>query len=452
MGNSNPKPGKLSKNSKRWPSTQTQFSISSNVSSFSVYSASRGWSRSSRRRWKENADDVAARDVSKTFSTYSASSSASRPWSRSSTRRRWKEGGAASPNAEESVADASKTFWPVAVVEAMFLPEFPIKVKVDEMSFQVVETIARGAFGKVVRVVKKDTKRSYAMKILSKAQVIVESAVQQCKDEVSIQVMCKDHPFVVGCQFYWQNRKRLFLVSEFIPNGELLILWKTHGRLPESVAKLYLAELAYTLDYLHNTGVVYRDLKMENILLDNDGHIQLIDFGLAKWLSQGNRTRTICGTIQYMAPEILRAESYTHAVDWWSLGVITYALMTGHFPVERVADHTLMSDLVAHFDYTLCADNFSYEAIQCLRRLLCKDPVKRLQSLYHLRWEPFMRTVDIDVIHEKKISPLRVLKEYHEAKKKSSSTQEEESEEEFSEDIDDFEDFQWIGNSMAAVY
>ncbi|KAG8224074.1 hypothetical protein J437_LFUL001151 [Ladona fulva] len=261
----------------------------------------------------------------------------------------------------------SKTAWPVSYIESIFFPEFKRKSQVTDCEFKVVETISKGAFGKVYKVID-DGGTEYALKILSKAQIIGDNALKQVKDEVRIQSMCGHHPFIVSCPYYWQSKKQLFIVTSYIPGGELLKLWYTYGSFPENVVRIFIAEIALALDFLHNAGVIYRDLKLENILLDHEGHIQIIDFGLAKWLKYGSRTNTICGTLQYMgdnalkqvkdevriqsmcghhpfivscpyywqskkqlfiAPEILRMESYTHSVDWWSLGVIAFCLLQG---------------------------------------------------------------------------------------------------------------------------
>ncbi|XP_071447055.1 serine/threonine-protein kinase S6KL isoform X2 [Hetaerina americana] len=223
---------------------------------------------------------------------------------------------------------SSKTPWPVSFIESIFFPEFKKKCHVTALEFQVVETISKGAFGKVSKVIDSEGKE-YALKILSKAQIIADNAIKQVKDEVMIQSMCGHHPFIVNCPFFWQSKKQLFIVSTFIPGGELLRLWNNYGPLPEEVVKIIIAEIALALDFLHNAGVIYRDLKLENILLDADGHVQIIDFGLAKWLKYGSRTNTMCGTLQYMAPEILRMKPYNHSVDWWSLGVICFSLLQG---------------------------------------------------------------------------------------------------------------------------
>ncbi|XP_049939534.1 serine/threonine-protein kinase S6KL [Schistocerca serialis cubense] len=251
-------------------------------------------------------------------STYSVS----RPWSRVS-RRRWNNSTLTDP------LEASKTAWPVPYIEAAFLPEFKIKGDVTENSFEVLDTISSGAFGKVYLACKRDTNQKYALKILSKSQILSQNAVEQVKDEVRIQSICGHHPFIVNCPYFWQNRKRLFIVTDYIAGGELLRICQDYGPLPEELVKVYVAEIALALDFLHNAGIIYRDLKLENLLLDEEGHLKLIDFGLAKWLKYGSRTTTICGTIQYMAPDIVSMEPYGHAVDWWSLGVIMCCLLTG---------------------------------------------------------------------------------------------------------------------------
>lgn len=366
MGNNQNKSVKIAPLDKKWHSTQSQFSFSSVHSGLSVASVQRPWSRTSRRRWRQST----------LLNSY----------------------------------EASKTAWPVRYIESIFLPEFSIRGEVDESHFHIEEEIARGAFGSVLRVKKKNTGKIYAMKVLSKARVIMENAIQQCKDEVTIQSLLGHHPFIVQCQYHWQNRKELFIVTEYVTHGELLSLWKKYGRFSEELVRLYIAELALAIDFLQNTGVIYRDLKMENILIDQEGHLQLIDFGLAKWLSMGMRANTICGTIRYMAPEILSMKPYTHAVDWWSLGIIMYALLAGQYPIESGRDHTRMHKLVENCDYKLpsfCSD----KANNVVKKLLCKDPSKRLQHLYNLKREQFFKKMDFDAVLERRISPLMLLKQ-----------------------------------------
>lgn len=220
--------------------------------------------------------------------------SASRPWSRVS-RRRWNDSTLTNP------LEASKTAWPVAYKESIFLPEFPISSDLLQKDFEIKETIAKGAFGQVYKVNKVTEDKDYALKVLSKAQVLGDNAVRQVKEEARIQSACGHHSFIAGAVSRWQTKKRLYIVSEFIPCGELLALLDRYKVFPEELVKIFVAEIAVAIDFLHNAGVIYRDLKPENILLDNSYHIKLIDFGLSKWVSIGSRTTTLCGTLQYMA-------------------------------------------------------------------------------------------------------------------------------------------------------
>ncbi|KAM3965387.1 ribosomal protein S6 kinase like isoform 1-T1 [Aphomia sociella] len=225
--------------------------------------------------------------------------SASRPWSRVS-RRRWNESTLKNP------LEASKTAWPVAHKESIFLPEFPITTELLQKDFQIEDTIAKGAFGQVYKVKKVSEDREYALKVLSKAQIVNQNAIRQVKEEARIQTACGHHSFIAGAVSRWQTKKRLYIVSEYIPGGELLALLDKYGKLPEELVKIFVAEIAIALDFLHNAGVIYRDLKPENILLDSNYHIQLVDFGLSKWLSIGSRTTTLCGTLKYIAWDLTR--------------------------------------------------------------------------------------------------------------------------------------------------
>ncbi len=168
----------------------------------------------------------------------------------------------------------------------------------------------------MIKVSSINDKQIYAMKIMSKSQIVKDNAVQQVKgkfynkkkqfsikfliflDEVTIAQSCLSHPFIVHTHYYWQSRRYLYIITDYVENGELLSLWLRIRRFPEIIVKIYIAQVAMVLDYLHNKGIIYRDVKMENILLDENGNIKIIDFGLSKWLPLGQRTTTICGTLQ----------------------------------------------------------------------------------------------------------------------------------------------------------
>lgn len=220
-----------------------------------------------------------------------------RPLSRVSRRRR----------KESTAADArllARTCWPVSNAESLFLPHFPVDCNAVHR-FHFVGHVANGAFGKVHRV--RRASEDFALKVLSKSEIINCNAIRQLKDEVDIQTICGHHPFIAKCLNYWQSKTKVFLLSNFYANGELFQRFK---KFPIDLVRLYIAEIALALDFLHQAGVIYRDLKPENVLFDQDYHVRLIDFGLSKWLSIGSRTRTLCGTLQYMGKSSLYA-SYT---------------------------------------------------------------------------------------------------------------------------------------------
>lgn len=299
----------------------------------------------------------------------------------------------------------ANTNYPVFIHETLFLPEFSVKGKVTEADFEILDVISRGAFGHVIKVRRKqanieinsnnesavdDNETAYAMKIMWKSQIIRDRALQQVKDEVTIASSCSDNPFIVKTWWYWQSKRFLYIITSFIDNGELLSLWLKLHHLPERLVALYTIEMSLILDYLHNKGIIYRDIKMENILLDQNGHIKLIDFGLSKWLKLGEKTTTICGTIQYMGPEILSVEPYTHAVDWWSLGILIYALLSGEYPLNAAKDHIEMCKKVSSHTFELNSTIHSHAACALVRRLLCKNPYKRLKSLNEIKNEEFL--------------------------------------------------------------
>ncbi|KAK4874731.1 hypothetical protein RN001_014091 [Aquatica leii] len=296
-----------------------------------------------------------------------------------------------------------KTIWPLSQLKLLFLPDFPVNSTTTEHSFKILEEIGSGSFGKVYRAIHLDTKTTFALKVLSKSQIIQEDAVKQVKTEVHIQRVCGHHAFIVSCPYHWQSRTLLYIVSDYIEGGELYKLLKLHYTLPLSVVQLYTAEIALALDFLHNAGVVHRDLKPENILLDKDGHVCLIDFGLAKWLPYGNKTRRVCGTLQYMAPEVLRFEEYGHAVDWWSLGVIACLMITGQYP--KVIGENGANQKIKLPDVFL-----EVPVRDLLLRLLEIDPTKRLRSIRTLQTIALYKGYNWDDVKTKKISPNELLK------------------------------------------
>lgn len=200
--------------------------------------------------------------------------------------------------------ERKKTVWPLTQLIQLFMPDFQYKSTISDRNFIVLREVGCGSFGKVYKVQELKTNSIFALKVLSKSQVIQDDAIEQVKNEVHIQSICGHHTFIINAPYRWQSRSHLYIVSDYAEGGELFELLKSYLILPTALIKLYLAEIALALDFLHNAGIIHRDLKPENILLDQDGHIQVTDFGLAKWLSYGCTTRQVCGTFQYMGMTI----------------------------------------------------------------------------------------------------------------------------------------------------
>ncbi|NP_001391751.1 ribosomal protein S6 kinase-related protein isoform 7 [Mus musculus] len=203
-----------------------------------------------------------------------------------------------------------------------------------------------------------------------------------------------NHPFVHSLGDSWQGKQHLFIMCSYC-SMDLYSLWSTVGWFPEDSIRLFAAELVLVLCYLHDLGIIHRDVKMENILLDERGHLKVTDFGLSRHLSQGARAYTICGTLQYMAPEVLSGGPYNHTADWWSLGVLLFSLATGKFPVAAERDHVAMLASVAHCESEIPA-SINQELSLLLHELLCQNPLHRLRYLHHFQVHPFFRGVAFD--------------------------------------------------------
>ena len=202
--------------------------------------------------------------------------------------------------------------------------------------FELLKVIGMGAFGKVLQVKNKESGQILAMKIMSKRLLKRKSGyIENINAERNI-LMRVNHPFIVRMHCSFQTKEKLFIIMDFLAGGELFLRLGREGIFLEKDAAFYLAEIITGLDHLHSLGILHRDLKPENILLGKDGHISLTDFGLAKdfgpdWTdeSQGERARTICGTQEYMAPEMVAKKGYGKAADYWSLGCIAYEMLNG---------------------------------------------------------------------------------------------------------------------------
>ncbi|CAN1277252.1 Serine/threonine-protein kinase AtPK2/AtPK19 [Linum perenne] len=194
--------------------------------------------------------------------------------------------------------------------------------------FEVLKVVGQGAFGKVFQVRKNGTSEIYAMKVMRKDKIVEKNHVEYMKAERDILTKV-DHPFIVQLKYSFQTKYRLYLVLDFINGGHLFFQLYHQGLFREDLARVYAAEIVSAVSHLHSNGIMHRDLKPENILLGEDGHVMLTDFGLAKEFDENTRSNSMCGTVEYMAPEIIQGKGHDKAADWWSVGVLLYEMLTG---------------------------------------------------------------------------------------------------------------------------
>ena len=242
--------------------------------------------------------------------------------------------------------------------------------------FDLLKVIGKGSFGKVMQVRKKDTQKIYALKAIRKSYIVSKSEVTHTLAERTVLARV-DCPFIVPLKFSFQSPEKLYFVLAFINGGELFYHLQKEGRFDLSRSRFYTAELLCALETLHDLDVIYRDLKPENILLDYQGHIALCDFGLCKLnMKDEDKTDTFCGTPEYLAPELLLGQGYSKVVDWWTLGVLLYEMLTGLPPyydedVPKMYKKILQEPL-------RFPDGFDRDAKDLLIGLLSRDPSRRL--------------------------------------------------------------------------
>ncbi|KAJ3102248.1 camp-dependent protein kinase catalytic subunit [Phlyctochytrium planicorne] len=242
--------------------------------------------------------------------------------------------------------------------------------------FHIDRTLGTGSFGRVHLVRLKQTNRFYAMKVLKKSEVVRMKQVEHTVNEKNILERLR-HPFLVSMLGTFQDSANIYFVLEYIQGGELFSYLRRCGRFPNHVARFYAAEVVLAFENLHGSDIIYRDLKPENLLIDAQGHIKITDFGFAKVVP--DVTWTLCGTPDYLAPEIIQSKGYGKAVDWWALGVLIYEMLAGHPPFYDEDHFKLYEKILAckpkfpsHFD-PLAKD--------LVKHLLTSDLTKRYGNL-----------------------------------------------------------------------
>ncbi|KAG5183774.1 kinase-like domain-containing protein [Tribonema minus] len=270
--------------------------------------------------------------------------------------------------------------------------------------FSMLRVLGKGSYGKVVLVRKKSTQVLYAMKVLKKGDVVRKRQVERTKIERRV-LGHIDHPFLMKLHFAFQTGNKLYLVLDYCPGGELFFHLSRYKRFPEGVVRFYAAQLVCALKHLHDGGIIYRDIKPENILLDAEGHVKLGDFGLAKdnVTEAAFGAHSVCGTPEYMAPEVINKAGHGTAVDWWGLGMLMYEMLTG-LPPWYTKDRQKLFERLRGAPLIM-PKGISPPAASIIQGLLTRNPAKRLGALggQQIMGHEFFRGLDWDALLSKRI-------------------------------------------------
>ena len=241
------------------------------------------------------------------------------------------------------------------------------------------------------------------MKMLSKAHVVARRQEAHTRAERAI-LESVDHPFLLRLRFAFQTPSALFLITPFLPGGELFHHLRLAGRFSEELARFYAAEVVLGLGHLHGLDIVYRDLKPENILLDAEGHVKLTDFGLSKVLAgPEDTTKTFCGTPEYLSPEVIEGKPHGKGVDWWALGILLWEMLAGAAPFTHANTQTLYTLIrAARLDFP---PYFSPSACLLLSQLLQRDPQERPFDASAVREASFFQGVDWEAMLDRAVPP-----------------------------------------------
>uniref|UniRef100_A0A7N8XU40 protein kinase C n=1 Tax=Mastacembelus armatus TaxID=205130 RepID=A0A7N8XU40_9TELE len=324
-----------------------------------------------------------------------------------------------SPKSElrRDVVDSPTSSEQMSVIEPPPTSQVPVPEKpprslsgpLSLQDFKLLAVLGRGHFGKVLLSEYKRTGSLYAIKALKKGDIVARDEVESlmCEKRIFETVNGSHHPFLVNLFACFQTPEHVCFVMEYTAGGDLMM--HIHADVfSEPRAVFYSACVVLGLQFLHDHKIVYRDLKLDNLLLDTDGFLKIADFGLCKeGMGYGDRTSTFCGTPEFLAPEVLTDTSYTRAVDWWGLGVLVYEMLVGESPFPGDDEEEVFDSIVN--DEVRYPRFLSTEAIAVMRRLLRRNPERRLGSgekdAEDVKKQPFFRGVDWDALLQKKVSP-----------------------------------------------
>lgn len=274
-------------------------------------------------------------------------------------------------------------------------------------NFEFLKVLGKGTFGKVILCREKNTSQLYAIKILRKDVIIAKDEVVHTLTESRV-LQRTSHPFLTSLKYAFRTPDRLCFVLEYVNGGELFFHLNRERRFSEDRTRFYGAEIVSALAYLHSKGIIYRDIKLENLLLDKDGHIKIADFGLCKEnMDDEATTKTFCGTPEYLAPEVLEDTDYGRAVDWWGVGVVMYEMIVGRLPFYS-RDHDQLFTLILS-EQVQYPPWMGHVTQSLLSGLLQKDPVTRLgggpRDALDIKEHAFFSSINWTDLDAKRIEP-----------------------------------------------
>uniref|UniRef100_A0A8C1L8T1 Protein kinase C n=1 Tax=Cyprinus carpio TaxID=7962 RepID=A0A8C1L8T1_CYPCA len=283
-------------------------------------------------------------------------------------------------------------------------PSTTITSRISVNNFVFHKVLGKGSFGKVILAELKGRGEYFAVKALKKDVVLMDDDVECTMVEKRVLALAWENPFLTHLYCTFQSKEHLFFVMEYLNGGDLMFHIQDKGRFDLYRATFYAAEIICGLQYLHSKGIIYRDLKLDNVMLNKDGHIKIADFGMCKENMLGeNRATTFCGTPDYIAPEILLGQKYSFSVDWWSFGVLLYEMLIGQSPFQGDDEDELFESIrmdVPHYPRWI-----TKEAKDLLEKLFERDPTRRLGVVGNIRGHAFFKTINWPALEKREVSP-----------------------------------------------